>query len=43
VKTSRLRASTTTFSQFTSLFPFAWLSPKVSTRVKFSSRRPAES
>ena len=26
-----------------SLLPFAWLSPNVSTRVKFSSRRPFES
>src|SRR5262245_34143208 len=28
--TSRLRGSTVTLIQFTSLFPFAWLSPKVS-------------
>ena len=39
-KTSRLRASTVTLSQFTSLLPLAWLSPKVSTRVKFSRRCP---
>src|SRR4051812_38868339 len=32
-----------TFSQFTSLLPLAWLSPKVSTRVKFSRRLPVMS
>ena len=32
-KTSRLRLSTSTFSHCTSLVPFAWLSPNVSTRV----------
>ena len=38
--TSRLVGSTSTFSQCTSLLPFSWWSPNVSTRVKFSSRWP---
>lgn len=38
--TSRLRGLTNTLSQCTSLVPFAALLPKVSTRVKFSNRRP---
>ena len=42
-KTSRLCGSTSALTQWTSLLPFAWLSPKVSTRVKFSSRRPLAS
>src|SRR5215510_208762 len=42
-KTSRLRASTRTFTQFTSLVPLAALSPKVCRRVKFSRRRPCAS
>jgi len=41
-KTSRLVASTRTFSKCTSLVPFAALSPNVSTRVKFSIAQGAE-
>src|SRR5262249_41844926 len=41
--TSRLRSSTSTFSQCTSLLPFWALSPNVSTRTKFSSRWPCAS
>ena len=41
-KTSRLVASTRTFSRCTSLVPFAALSPNVSTRVKFSIAQGAE-
>jgi hypothetical protein len=39
-KTSRVRSSTNTFNHWTSLLPLAWLSPKVSTRMKFSRRLP---
>jgi hypothetical protein len=42
-KTSRLFGSTSALTQWTSLLPLPWLSPKVSTRVKFSTRRPDES
>jgi hypothetical protein len=41
--TSQLAGSTSTFTQLTSLLPLAWLSPNVSTRVKFSMRRPRAS
>ena len=41
--TSRLSGSTRAFTQWTSLRPVAALSPKVSTRVKFSRRLPAAS
>jgi len=41
--TSRLDGSTSIFTQWSSLLPLAWLSPKVSRRVKFSRRRPCAS
>jgi hypothetical protein len=41
--TSRVRPSINTFTHCTSLLPFAALSPNVSTRVKFPSRRPRRS